>query len=192
MDRVDIITEIQTTIENSGKITRQDIDKFSEQPICIGDTEGLWWHVVTVAERFVHLEAYKESEGGALDFDVVCATSIVGFNAVGTFELELILKVVKDKYSHIKTTGKLNHNQLASKIVSLDDGEEINFSENENGSDYWGAKRVSVFDSSVTLVGYYGKSPEFILRDDDECSHRRVLDFISNTFKQEFLYTFDE
>lgn len=192
MDRIDIMTEIQTTIENSGSVTRQDIDKFSEQPICIGETDGLWWYVVTVNERFAYLEAYAEGEGGSLDFDVVRETTLLGFNSIGTFELELILKVLKAKYEPArKPTKKLNHNQLASKIVSLNLGEEINFSANEDGSDYWGAKCVDVFDSSVTLVGCYGKSPEFILWD-DECSHRRVLDFMSYSFKQEFLYTFDE
>lgn len=190
MDRIDIITEIQTTIENSGKVTRQDIDKFSEQPICIGDTEGLWWHVVTVAERFVHLEAYKESEGGSLDFDVVCATSIVGFNAVNTFELELILKVVKAKYERKTPTSKLNHDQLASKITLLKEGEEFNFSENEDGSDYWGAKVINVFDTLVVIVGYYGGTPELVVGYSTGEVYERVLDGLGNFFKQEFLYTF--
>ncbi|MBF0648732.1 hypothetical protein IR083_07860 [Dysgonomonas sp. GY75] len=38
----------------------------------------------------------------------------------------------------------------------MEKGVEINFSENKDGSGYWGAKKLILFDQEVIIFGYYG------------------------------------
>jgi hypothetical protein len=46
--------------------------------------------------------------------------------------------------------------ELAKKLIELEADKELNFSENEDGSDYWGAKKLSLFEQKIIIFGYYG------------------------------------
>jgi hypothetical protein len=50
---------------------------------------------------------------------------------------------------------KISILQLAHIIDNLDVNQEINFSQEIN-SDYWGVRRIAVFEGEVILLGYYG------------------------------------
>ena len=46
--------------------------------------------------------------------------------------------------------------ELATMLLNMETGIEINFSENKDGSDYWGAKKLALFEQEVIIFGYYG------------------------------------
>ncbi|MBF0578181.1 hypothetical protein [Dysgonomonas sp. GY617] len=65
------------------------------------------------------------------------------------------------KKTHNKTpkeqpTGQCTVHELAQKLLTLNTGEELSFSENPDGSDYWGAKYLEVFEQHIIVFGYYG------------------------------------
>lgn len=55
-----------------------------------------------------------------------------------------------------KKFQKITLVELYEAILNLPVGVEINFAEKEDGSEYYGAKCMLIFDIQVTLIGYYG------------------------------------
>ena len=55
-----------------------------------------------------------------------------------------------------KKFQKITLVELYEAILNLPVGVEINFAEKEDGSDYYGAKCMLIFDIQITLIGYYG------------------------------------
>ena len=46
--------------------------------------------------------------------------------------------------------------ELASILLNMEAETEINFSQNPDGSDYWGAKKLALFEQEIIIFGYYG------------------------------------
>jgi len=62
---------------------------------------------------------------------------------------------------HNKHPKKTPNNQctvyeLAVRLLNMETNIEVNFSENKDGSDYWGAQKLVLFDQEVIIFGYYG------------------------------------
>jgi len=46
--------------------------------------------------------------------------------------------------------------ELAVRLLDMEPNIEVNFSENEDGSEYWGAQKLLLFEQEVIIFGYYG------------------------------------
>lgn len=92
-----------------------------------------------------------------------------------------------------KPSRKLTIRQLAAQIILQPVGRELNFSQNEDGSDYWGAVTLSLFESHVTLIGYYGGCVEMTFNHNDPSALlNQMEDTIASHFEEEFLWVFDQ
>jgi hypothetical protein len=70
----------------------------------------------------------------------------------------------KDKNQPLmrKPNGECTTEELAAKLLGLEQNVEFNFSANEDGSDYFGAKKMNLFDKEQIFVGYYGDAYLYI------------------------------
>jgi hypothetical protein len=55
-----------------------------------------------------------------------------------------------------KPTDQCTLEDLSFILLNLEYNKEFNFSQNSNGSDYWGAKRLNLFNGDIIVFGYYG------------------------------------
>lgn len=65
------------------------------------------------------------------------------------------------KHKHIpepvrKPTDQCTLSELSFILLNLEYDKELNFSQTGNGSDYWGAKRLNLFEGDIIIFGYYG------------------------------------
>ena len=90
-------------------------------------------------------------------------------------------------------TGQCTVKELAQQLLDMNIGEELNFSENQDGSDYWGAKYMEVFEQQIILFGYYG-GPSLQLYETEKdvlADMIRHLCYHLNKKEEDIIYTFD-
>lgn len=87
---------------------------------------------------------------------------------------------------------KLTIEQLAARIWMLPKDTEYNFSEKEDGSDYWGAKHIDLFECDYTFIGYYGQAPTLVISPESEHSYTEFEEAMKECFQQEFLWVFED
>lgn len=90
-----------------------------------------------------------------------------------------------------KPINKLTIEQIAAKIYLLPVNQEFNFAESEDGSNYWGAKRMNVFEYDIIIIGYYGWAPTFWLDLNDPDGYQCLLESMLQHFSEEFLWVFE-
>lgn len=103
------------------------------------------------------------------------------------------MKKNHNKASEKQPTGQCTVQELAHRLLSLNTGEELNFSENPDGSDYWGAKYLEVFEQHIIIFGYYG-GPYIQLYETEKdvlSDMVRHLCYHLNKKEEEIIYTFD-
>lgn len=86
---------------------------------------------------------------------------------------------------------KLTIEQLAARIWMLPKDTEYNFSQEEDGSDYWGVKRLDIFNGDIILIGYYGDHPDFMFDRNQDDSYTIITDALKAFFQREFLWVFE-
>lgn len=89
-----------------------------------------------------------------------------------------------------KPTEKITPSQLAASICLLKPNEELNFSEEPDGSEYWGAVCISQFESTVILIGYYGTGAELMIKGDGAYLFNELSDILEDYFKDKTLWYF--
>lgn len=98
-----------------------------------------------------------------------------------------------NKHPEKRPTGQCTVLELAKRLLDLNIGEELNFSENQDGSDYWGAKYMEVFEQQIILFGYYG-GPSLQLYEIEKdvlADMVRHLGYHLNKKEQDTIFTFD-
>ncbi len=100
---------------------------------------------------------------------------------------------IHNKHPQKQPTGQCTVLELAKRLLDLNIGEEINFSENQDGSDYWGAKYMEVFEQQIILFGYYGGShlQLYEIEKDVLADMVRHLGYHLNKKEEDIIYTFD-
>lgn len=91
-----------------------------------------------------------------------------------------------------KPINKLTIEQIAAQICLLPVNQEFNFSQNEDGSDYWGVKRLDIFNGDIILVGYYGDRPDFMFDRNQDDAYTIITDALKAFFQREFLWVFED
>lgn len=91
-----------------------------------------------------------------------------------------------------KPSRKLTIRQLAAQIMLQPIGRELNFSQNEDGSDYWGAIRMNLFEGEAIFLGYYGGCVELTFNGNDPHILNVMDDSMTTFFEEEFLWVFDQ
>lgn len=80
---------------------------------------------------------------------------------------------------------------LADKLLNIEPNTELNFSKNPDGSDYYGAKRISIFDCDILMWGYYGHSYlytfDFSTGEKDD-----IIEALKKEFDTDAVYLFEQ
>lgn len=63
---------------------------------------------------------------------------------------------IHNKYPDKKPDRECTVLELADILLNMKTGIELNFSENKDGSDYWGAKKLVLFEQEIIIFGYHG------------------------------------
>lgn len=99
----------------------------------------------------------------------------------------------QNKTPQKQPTGYCTIHELAQRLLLLNIDEELNFSENPDGSDYWGGKSLKVFEQQIVVFGYYG-GPSFQLYELEKnvlADMVRHLCYHLNKKEEDTIYTFD-
>ena len=87
--------------------------------------------------------------------------------------------------------GNCTLSDLADKLLSLEPNTELNFSKNADGSDYYGAKRLTLFDCDLLMWGYYGHS--YLYTFDYSIGERsEIIEELKKEFDSDEVYLFNQ
>lgn len=88
---------------------------------------------------------------------------------------------------------KCTVSELASILLGMEAETELNFSENKDGSDYWGAKKLVLFEQEIIIFGYYGGPAiqVYVSAKDVLADMVRHLGFHLNKQENATIYLFD-
>lgn len=98
-----------------------------------------------------------------------------------------------NKHPEKQPTGQCSVKELAQRLLDMNIGEELNFSENKDGSDYWGAKYLEIFEQQIIVFGYYG-GPYLQMYETEKdvfADMVRHLCFHLNKKEEDIIFTFD-
>lgn len=91
-----------------------------------------------------------------------------------------------------KPIKKLTIPQIAAQICLLPVNREYSFSQNEDGSDYWGVIRLQMFDADFVLISYYGQSPTWVFDLYQDDVFTTMIEAFKSEVEEEFLWVFEE
>lgn len=80
--------------------------------------------------------------------------------------------------------------ELAQKLMDMDQYIEINFSVNEDGSDYFGAERHTMFECDMLYIGYYGHANIYSF-DLAETNIENIINELKYEFHNDTVYLFE-
>lgn len=83
--------------------------------------------------------------------------------------------------------------ELAEKLINMEVNTELNFSEGEDSSEYWGAKKLELFEQNIIIFGYYGgPAIQAYYPETDVLSDMiRHLEYHLNKKETDLIYLFD-